>query len=84
MGTVREAITRMGGDFTANDILDSIKARYPKSKIKDVKLIKNPMWQLQRTGEIEVVSKGGGRRANVYRWVMADEQIPRLSAEKLR
>lgn len=82
MGMVRETITRMGGDFTANDIFQSIKVRYPKLKAKDIRVIKNPMWQLQRTGEIEVISKGGGRRPNIYRWAMADDQMPLLHIEK--
>ncbi len=81
MGMVRETITRMGGDFTANDIFQSIKTRYPKLKAKDIRVIKNPMWQLQRTGEIEVITKGGGRRPNIYRWVMADDQMPLLGID---
>ena len=62
---VRRVIEGLANDFTANDIVQGLKDHSVKGVQRIA--ITNTIHRLCRRGELEVVKKGRGRMAGVYR-----------------
>ena len=62
---VRRVVEGLANDFTANDIVQGLKDHSVKGVQRIA--ITNTIHRLCRRGELEVVKKGRGRMAGVYR-----------------
>lgn len=72
MQATREAIREtsglmggMSGKFSSETLLTYIKGKYPAFAKKPSDL-SGALWRLKKDGEIEVVTKGGGRNPSIY------------------
>jgi hypothetical protein len=62
---VKQALTQIDGEFTVRDLVPKIKEIYPSLEVATTDL-SNPLWSLDKTGEIKRVKSGEGRNPHTY------------------